>query len=149
MEAKPATDNDSPARELICPECKRVCPSQGSLSAHRSKAHGWKPESRQSQRYYEKKEKGIAPTEKGKGNKRGPYKKHERAALTTREEKQLAGPPQTSNNSDASSIPESSLAVAFGRFLEFQKNLAAELDLPPRTFAREFARVISASTAVR
>lgn len=42
-----------------------------------------------------------------------------------------------------SQIPETTLAVAYGRFIELCNSMAYEFDLPPRLFAAELATLIN------
>ena len=110
--------------------------------------------SRQEKNTHVENQPGKNPSGPGKnqsGKKRGPYKRTKAKAGSTEIVHQARtqpreAPPQIAFNREASGIPEPTLAVAYGRFIEFQNGLARELDLPPRQFAREFTALIRRSS---
>jgi hypothetical protein len=88
------------------------------------------------------------------GKKRGPYKSRPAAQAADRKElsttaPEVQGPPQGPVYYDPRNpprIPEATLLVAFGRFLEFSAGIAREYDLPQRQFTEELIASIRRST---
>lgn len=89
------------------------------------------------------------------GKKRGPYKprkrqRADRKELATTREIEVRLPHQADqeyyDHRNPPRIPESTLLVAYGRFLEFSASLAREYDLPARQFAAELVAAIRRST---
>jgi len=88
--------------------------------------------------------------------KRGPYKPRRskktdanRKGLATTSEVEIHLPQPIQNYYDPRNpprIPESTVAVAFGRLLEFSASLAREYDLPQRQFTSELFALVRRST---
>jgi hypothetical protein len=90
------------------------------------------------------------------GKKRGPYKSRKTNAAS-RKEKSHTREIEVHITSDKAAqeyydhrnpprIPEATLAVAYGRFLEFSASMAREYDLPSRQFASELTALIRRSS---
>ena len=157
-----------PSKRVACPDCGRTFDRPTSLGSHRRSVHGIVGSAKSTVLARNKRLSAlpppvpvavldvnqaqipeVQPTRKGikKGNlndakalaaQKRSYKKRETALETTTIPIESNG----HHPAAASGIPEATLLVAYGRFIEFQASLARELDLPPRQFAREFHAVI-------
>lgn len=90
------------------------------------------------------------------GKKRGPYKSRGKTnsghskALAAAREIEVQAPIQGTrqeyyDHRNPPRIPESTLAIAFGRVLEFSNGLAREYDLPQRQFTEELLALVRRS----
>lgn len=119
-------------------DCGKVYDYPTGLGIHMRYAHGIEGQTISAIAY--RAERAAAKAAAAKAAKTKPTRSH---AVATIPKAKTAAIRHPETNGFAHRIPETTLAVAFGRFTEFCNGMAYEFDLPPRMFAAELATLIA------
>jgi uncharacterized C2H2 Zn-finger protein len=158
----PTTDN------FPCDRCSQIFTTKNGLAKHQSKKHGIVGQSKSAQDRHRAKLKAAPPppppteypcpdcgfkakSKAGLSIHIGTTHKRSNALAPAHENYATLSPQNGSSHQEQphrDGIPETTLALALGRWQGFAQSMAAEFDLPPKRFAAQLAQLIYA-TAIR
>jgi hypothetical protein len=133
-----------------CPHCPKTFKAKTGLGSH-LRTHGVAGTSPTTVKYREQRDARAARSAVAVAAAVPPVKPSHKRKYTKRST-EIANLPQAQDrisrqphpqDRTASGIPETTLAVAYGRFTELCNSMANEFDLPPRTFAAQLATLIA------